>query len=81
MPADLLDRVLIIRTKLYSVEEMEEIIKIRAKTEGIPITEDAVSKLADIGDKTSLRFYYFFLFILILHYNQILSAASYACLC
>merc|ERR1711964_690151 len=35
IPLDLLDRLIIIRTYHYTLEEIKEIIKIRAQTEGI----------------------------------------------
>lgn len=35
---------------------MRDILEIRAKTEGIKITQDAISKLAEIGTSTSLRY-------------------------
>uniref|UniRef100_A0A671N176 RuvB-like helicase n=1 Tax=Sinocyclocheilus anshuiensis TaxID=1608454 RepID=A0A671N176_9TELE len=50
------DRVLIIRTMLYTPQEMKQIIKIRAQTEGINISEEALSHLGDIGTKTTLRY-------------------------
>ncbi len=37
MPRDLLDRLLIVRTLPYSQEEMAQIIKIRAATEGLQV--------------------------------------------
>ena len=55
MPLDLLDRIMIIRTLPYRIEDMTQIIKIRAHTEGIPIEEDTLSLLAEIGDRTTLR--------------------------
>jgi len=55
MPLDLLDRIMIIRTLPYRIEDMTQIIKIRAHTEGIPIEEDTLSMLAEIGDRTTLR--------------------------
>ncbi|KAJ8370554.1 hypothetical protein SKAU_G00105820 [Synaphobranchus kaupii] len=54
-PLDLLDRVMIIRTMLYTPQEMKQIIKIRAQTEGISISEDALNHLGEIGTKTTLR--------------------------
>lgn len=33
-----------------------KIIKIRAHTEGIPIDEDSLNLLAEIGDRTTLRY-------------------------
>uniref|UniRef100_UPI00398ED97B ruvB-like 1 isoform X3 n=1 Tax=Pristiophorus japonicus TaxID=55135 RepID=UPI00398ED97B len=56
IPLDLLDRVMIIRTMLYTPEEMTQIIKIRAQTEGISISEDALLHLGEIGTKTTLRY-------------------------
>ena len=37
IPRDLLDRLLIIRTLPYSQEEMAQIVKIRAATEGLQV--------------------------------------------
>lgn len=56
MPLDLLDRIMIIRTLPYRIEDMTQIIKIRAHTEGIPVEEDTLTMLAEIGDKTTLRY-------------------------
>merc|ERR1712093_922964 len=46
VPIDLLDRMLIIRTMPYSVEEMTQIIAIRAQTEELECDADSVSVLA-----------------------------------
>uniref|UniRef100_A0A9J8CBI6 RuvB-like helicase n=1 Tax=Cyprinus carpio carpio TaxID=630221 RepID=A0A9J8CBI6_CYPCA len=56
IPLDLLDRVMIIRTMLYTPQEMKQIIKIRAQTEGINISEEGLSHLGEIGTKTTLRY-------------------------
>ncbi|KAG0244275.1 RuvB-like 1 [Mortierella sp. GBAus27b] len=56
IPVDLLDRLLIIRTLPYTLDEIRVIITIRAKTEGLAVQEEAVNHLADIGLKTSLRY-------------------------
>uniref|UniRef100_A0A3B3QYF4 RuvB-like helicase n=1 Tax=Paramormyrops kingsleyae TaxID=1676925 RepID=A0A3B3QYF4_9TELE len=56
IPLDLLDRVMIIRTMLYTPQEMKQIIKIRAQTEGIMISEEALTHLGEIGTKTTLRY-------------------------
>lgn len=56
MPVDLLDRLMIIRTLPYSVQDIMEIIAIRAKTENIKLSEGCMEKLGEIGSKTSLRF-------------------------
>ncbi len=56
IPYDLLDRLLIIRTKPYSKEEILEILKIRADEEKVKVTDDALNKLAEIGYTHSLRY-------------------------
>ena len=56
MPLDLLDRLLIIRTKPYARNEILAILEIRARAEKISITKDALEYLADIGEQTSLRY-------------------------
>lgn len=56
VPLDLLDRMLIVRTMPYSVEEMVQIIKIRAEAESIKLTEEAITRLGEIGTATSLRY-------------------------
>jgi RuvB-like protein 1 (pontin 52) len=55
IPLDLLDRLLIIRTLPYSLVEMEQILRLRAQTEGIQIDEEALSMVGEIGTKTTLR--------------------------
>ena len=55
VPLDLLDRLLIIRTLPYSRPEMEQIIKIRAQTEGLSIENEAFALLSEIGTRTTLR--------------------------
>ncbi|WP_456443791.1 RuvB-like domain-containing protein [Thermococcus sp.] len=56
MPIDMLDRLLIINTKPYKGEEIKEIVKIRAKEEKIEVSDEAVEYLAELGEKTSLRY-------------------------
>eukprot|EP01035_Chromulina_nebulosa_P019454 gene19454-25336_t len=56
VPVDLLDRMLIIRTMPYSIEEMVQILSIRAETESINIQIDALQSLGEIGARTSLRY-------------------------
>lgn len=56
VPLDLLDRLMIIRTLPYSQEEMVQILKIRAQTEGIEIDDDSLQALGEIGTKTTLRY-------------------------
>ena len=56
MPIDLLDRLLIINTKPYGEKEIREIIKIRAETEKIKISKEALEYLVQLGAKHSLRY-------------------------
>ncbi|CAD7923975.1 unnamed protein product [Amoebophrya sp. A120] len=56
MPVDLLDRLIIVRTLPYSVEEIATIVRIRAQTEKIEIADEAIEVLGDIGLNTSLRY-------------------------
>jgi TBP-interacting protein len=56
MPLDLLDRLLIITTHPYTRSEILEILKIRARTEKINISKEALEYLAQIGAENSLRY-------------------------
>jgi RuvB-like protein 1 len=56
IPVDVLDRMLIIPTFPYSVDEMVTICKIRAGTEGINLSDDAVKLLGVIAQRSSLRY-------------------------
>ncbi|EER04728.1 RuvB DNA helicase, putative [Perkinsus marinus ATCC 50983] len=56
MPIDLLDRLVIIRTLPYSVDEIVQIVAIRAQTEGLSVAEDAMELLGKVGHATSLRY-------------------------
>ncbi|GAB9473058.1 hypothetical protein Gpo141_00010220 [Globisporangium polare] len=56
VPLDLLDRMLIVRTMPYAVEEMVQILKIRAEAESITLEDDATVRLGEIGAQTSLRY-------------------------
>merc|ERR1711871_1472386 len=56
VPVDLLDRMLIIRTMPYSLEEIVQILSIRAATEGIKLNEEALANLGEIGSRTTLRY-------------------------
>lgn len=55
IPLDLIDRLLILRTMKYSAEEMVQIIRIRAKTEGLCVEDDALLGLGELGNRTTLR--------------------------
>ena len=56
VPVDFLDRLLLVATNLYSIEELQEILRVRSRTEKLEIQDDALAKLADIALRTSLRY-------------------------
>merc|ERR1712046_430744 len=56
IPVDLLDRVMIIRTMPYTLEETFQILSIRAKTEGLECEDEALAYAAQVGLDASLRF-------------------------
>ncbi|MCL4153233.1 UNVERIFIED_CONTAM: hypothetical protein GTU68_048117, partial [Idotea baltica] len=55
IPRDLLDRLIIVRTKPYGTEEVTQIIKIRAQTEGIQMEVEGLQELSCIAERSSLR--------------------------
>ena len=56
VPVDLLDRMLIIRLMPYSVEDIVQILSIRAATESIELDEEALAYMGEVGARTSLRY-------------------------
>ena len=56
IPADLLNRLLIVPTQPYNSQEVSTIIKLRAKVEGLALSEAALNKVAEHGTKVSLRY-------------------------
>jgi len=56
IPVDLLDRMVIMRTLPYSIEEIVTILQIRADTEGLQIDDEALQMLGEIGGNASLRY-------------------------
>jgi RuvB-like protein 1 (pontin 52) len=56
IPVDLLDRMLILRTIPFSLEEIIQIMSIRAETESLDIEDQALAALGEIGVRTSLRY-------------------------
>lgn len=56
IPSDLLDRLLIIRTKPYTVSEQKEILRLRATIEGINLDDECLEYLAELGSRTALRY-------------------------
>lgn len=56
IPLDLLDRLVIIRTLPYDKADLEQILKLRATTEGLNLDEDALTTLAEVGARSTLRY-------------------------
>merc|ERR1712151_1200813 len=56
IPVDLLDRLVIIRTMPYAVDEIVQVVHIRAQTEHVNIEDEALVLLGEIGANTSLRY-------------------------
>lgn len=56
IPEDLVDRLLIVRTQQYTLEEIRQIVAKRAATEKIILSADALTKLLEVGVKVSLRY-------------------------
>lgn len=55
IPVDLLDRCLIVKTDVYKREEIGRIIELRAKTEDLLLGSGVLERLAEEGDRSSLR--------------------------
>lgn len=56
IPPDLIDRLLIVRTLPYTLEETRAIIERRSLVEDSPLESDALDKLSVISSETSLRY-------------------------
>jgi RuvB-like protein 1 (pontin 52) len=56
IPPDFLARMLIIPTSPYSADEIKKIVKLRATTEGVSITDAAIDKISEHGVRVSLRY-------------------------
>jgi len=56
IPVDVLDRMLIVPTFPYNTQEMIQICQIRAATENMDLSDDALRLLGAIGQKSSLRY-------------------------
>ncbi|ESX02295.1 hypothetical protein KL918_003842 [Ogataea parapolymorpha] len=56
LPADLIDRLLIVKTLPYNHEEIRTIVMKRAKIESLLLTPQALDRLAQIAMSTSLRY-------------------------
>lgn len=56
LPPDLLDRLLVIKTYPYSLEEMQTIIGIRAKLEGLRLSPEALKRFAELAAESAMRY-------------------------
>ncbi len=56
IPRELLDRLLIIRTETYPLDDMYKIVAVRAAAEGLTLPEESLRALAEVGARTSLRY-------------------------
>jgi len=56
IPTDFLARLLIIPTAPYQADEIKKIVRIRASTEGVSISDAAIDKISDHGVRISLRY-------------------------
>ena len=56
IPPDFLARLLIVPTAPYQGEEIKKIVRVRASTEGVSISDAAIDKISDHGVRISLRY-------------------------
>lgn len=56
IPVDLLDRLMIIRTMPYALQEIVQILAIRSQIEGLTVEEEAFAYLGEIGVRSTLRY-------------------------
>ncbi|KAK2194449.1 bifunctional P-loop containing nucleoside triphosphate hydrolase/TIP49 [Babesia duncani] len=57
IPLDILDRLLIIKTSPYSIEDIIQILSIRARAESLTLSDDALRRLGEIATTSaSLRY-------------------------
>ncbi len=56
IPPDFLARLLIIPTEPYGAAEIKQIVRIRANTESVAVTDAAIDKISDHGVRISLRY-------------------------
>ena len=56
IPRDMLDRLVIIRTRPYNKQEIMDIVRIKAEERKIKVSEDAIKMLGEIGEQYGLRY-------------------------
>ena len=55
-PPDLVDRLLIVRTLPYTMEEIRQIVLKRSQCEKVAVSTEALGRLAQLGAARSLRY-------------------------
>jgi len=56
IPVDLLDRCLIVKTDAYNHEQIAKVVQLRANVEGLKLGPDVLERLAEEGDRGSMRY-------------------------
>ncbi|KAI0028151.1 RuvB-like helicase 1 [Vararia minispora EC-137] len=56
VPGDLLDRCLIVKTETYARAQIAQVLQVRAQVEGIQLGPGVLDKLAEEGERASLRY-------------------------
>jgi len=56
IPMDFLDRLLIVRTMPYELQDMTDILALRARTENVKLDDPSLLALASIAQRSSLRY-------------------------
>ncbi|VDC01082.1 unnamed protein product [Peniophora sp. CBMAI 1063] len=56
VPVDLLDRCLIVKTETYARAQIAQVVQVRAAVEGIQLGPGVLDKLAEEGERASLRY-------------------------
>ncbi|EIW87275.1 TIP49-domain-containing protein [Coniophora puteana RWD-64-598 SS2] len=56
LPADLLDRALIVSTRPYTADDIAEIVHIRCEEEDVRLSDDARDVLTSMAEQTTLRY-------------------------
>ena len=56
VPLDLLDRLMIVSTEPYTLDEIRQILSVRCEEEDVEMADDALELLTRVGMETSLRY-------------------------
>jgi len=56
VPVDLLDRCLIVKTESYSLDQISKVVQVRAMVEGLKLGPGVLERLAEKGERASLRY-------------------------